>query len=292
MQAPVLPPSTPPPPTEPPRGLLARITPLEWGAAAVLVVAAVVLVVVEPDVLQAPFQSGRSLAFSVGGTVLAAIALLVMLHFRVPAVLRLLVLGIPLLAVSWWLVSPYFVDRTVDDEFAVSIDDALAAPGDAGAPAAEGDTAAPPADGAETAADAPAAEGDAAPPPAADAPADASPPAPAGPVLLGAGQLVGLAGHHGTGDAALFTLEDGSTVLRMEDVDIQNGPDLRVYVVPGADQIAPTPDSAYLGALRGNVGDQTYELPADFTVTPGDWTVLVWCEAFSVEFVAATLTVA
>jgi hypothetical protein len=48
----------------------------------------------------------------------------------------------------------------------------------------------------------------------------------------------------------------------------------------------------YLGALRGNVGDLTYELPTDFAPTPGSWTVLVWCEAFDVEFVAATVLVA
>jgi len=27
-------------------------------------------------------------------------------------------------------------------------------------------------------------------------------------------------------------------------------------------------------------------------VSPGSWTVLVWCEAFTVEFVGASLTVA
>ena len=80
-------------------------------------------------------------------------------------------------------------------------------------------------------------------------------------------------------------------MLRLESLDIQNGPDLRLYVVPGTDQTSPSDDSLYLGELRGNIGNQTYDLPVDFSPTPGDWTVLVWCEAFSVEFVAATVTV-
>ena len=57
---------------------------------------------------------------------------------------------------------------------------------------------------------------------------------------------------------------------------------LRLYVVPGVDQTDLTGDSLYLGELRGNVGDQTYDLPEDFSLTAGSWTVLVWCEAFSV----------
>ena len=65
-----------------------------------------------------------------------------------------------------------------------------------------------------------------------------------------------------------------------------------MYLVSGRDQFSPTDGSLYLGELRGNVGDQTYELPADFTLIAGDWTVLVWCEAFSVEFVGATIAVA
>ena len=86
-------------------------------------------------------------------------------------------------------------------------------------------------------------------------------------------------------------MEGGSRVLRLENFDIQNGPDLRLYVVAGADQTEPGDESLYLGALRGNVGNQTYDLPDDFELAPGEWTILVWCEAFGVEFVAATVTV-
>jgi hypothetical protein len=173
-------------------------------------------------------------------------------------------------AVSWWLISPFFIDDVVDEEFVASIDDATASRGTA--PEQPTDAPAPPATDQVT-------------PPASAAPA-------AGPVLLGAGQFVGLAGHEGTGDAGFFALDDQSLVLRLENLDIQNGPDLRLYIVAGAGQTDPGHGSLYLGELRGNVGNLTYDLPADFVLTPGDWTVLVWCEAFTVEFVAATVTVA
>ena len=107
----------------------------------------------------------------------------------------------------------------------------------------------------------------------------------------GAGQFVGLAGHSGTGDAGIFENPDGSLVLRFENFDIQNGPDLEVYLVPGADQTSLPEGSIHLGELKGNIGDQSYELPPGTELAPGSYTVLVWCEAFSVEFVGATIDV-
>jgi hypothetical protein len=243
-----------------------RLSRLEWivGALAATVLATVVAI--EPEVLEAPFQSGRSLAFTVGGTLLAAIALLVMVRQGVSPVVRVLVIGAPFVVVSWLLISPYFVDDEVDDGFETSI----AAAGKA--PPSPAPT--------DPATDTTAGE----PGPTTTAP-------PAGPRLLGSGRFVGLAGHDGSGDAGLFGLDDRSFVLRLENFDIENGPDLRLYLVQGAAQTAPAADSLDLGKLRGNVGDQTYELPEDFSPIPGDWTVLVWCDAFSVEFVAATVSV-
>ena len=61
--------------------------------------------------------------------------------------------------------------------------------------------------------------------------------------------------------------------------------------MPGADQTSLAPGSIHLGALKGNVGDQTYDLPPGTELVPGHYTALVWCEAFTVEFVGATLTI-
>lgn len=50
-----------------------------------------------------------------------------MLWGRVPPVVRLVVLGIPFVLVNLWLLSPYFVDDVITEEFSVSISSLLAA---------------------------------------------------------------------------------------------------------------------------------------------------------------------
>ncbi|MFW2333564.1 DM13 domain-containing protein [Ilumatobacter sp.] len=290
-----------------PRQLLRRITRLEIAVGAVIGAVMLALVVIEPDILEAPFENEQTLLFTVGGTAIAAIAFVAMLWLRVPAIIRVIVLVVPFAVVNWWLISPYFIDDVVDEQFSTSISEQLATTDEAPAapaaqPASQGETEPEPAPGATDApaADEPVAEQQ--PEPAAEQPADTEPateapaaeeppPAPTGPVLLGAGQFVGLAGHDGTGDAGIFQNPDGSLVLRFENFDIENGPDLRVYLVPGADQTSLPEGSIGLGALEGNIGDQNYELPPGTELTPGAWTALVWCEAFSVEFVGATIVV-
>lgn len=236
---------------------MGRVSRLEWGAAAAAGLTLAVLVAIEPDIVEAPFQSSRAVIFTFGGMVLGLVALAAMIRFGVPAPVRLAVVAVPAVAVGWWLLSPFFTDDVVDERFDTTIEAAARAPEPA-QPAEPTDTTAAP---------------------------------PAGPTLLASGSFVGLAGHDGEGDAGLFALPDGMQVLRFERFDIDNGPDLRLYVVPGADQRAVADGSLYLGRLEGNVGNQTYEIPAGEELGPGPWTVLVWCEAFSVEFVAATITV-
>ncbi|MDH3755269.1 MAG: DM13 domain-containing protein [Acidimicrobiia bacterium] len=275
-----------------PRTLIGRITRLEIIVGALIAAVMLLLVLLEPDILEAPFENERTLLFTVGGTVLAAVAFVAMLWLRVPAVIRVIVLVVPFVIVNWWLLSPYFIDDVVDEEFSTSISAQLGAEETDQAPTAP----ATPDAGEEPATDAapPAApiEGDegatASEPTEAESPA---PPAAAEPVLLGAGQFVGLAGHSGTGDAGIFQNPDGSLVLRFENFDIENGPDLEVYLVPGPDQTSLPEGSIHLGALKGNIGDQNYELPPGTELAPGEYTVLVWCEAFSVEFVGATIAI-
>ncbi len=277
------------------RQLISRITRLEIIVGAVIAVVMASLVLIEPNILEAPFENERTLLFTFGGTALAAIAFVGMLRFRVPPVVRVIVLVVPFVIVNWWLISPYFIDDTVDEGFSTSISQQLGAADES--PVAPADSATPEAQGESTTGSTP---------PATDAPPPADPesvveepsateaeppPPPSGPALLGAGQFVGLAGHRGTGDAGIFQNPDGSLVLRFENFDIQNGPDLEVYLVPGPDQASLPEGSIHLGALKGNIGDQNYELPPGTELAPGAYTALVWCEAFSVEFVGATIII-
>ncbi|MGI9624135.1 MAG: DM13 domain-containing protein [Acidimicrobiales bacterium] len=275
------------------RVLLGRITRFEMIVWAVIAAVMLLLVIAEPEILEAPFENERTMLFTLGGTAIAALVYAAMLWLRVPAVLRVVVLVVPFALVNWWLLSPYFIDDVVDEEFSTSISAELeSGEGTAGATQDSAPPAAdvpPPVESSEAvpAEQVPAEEGSAPAPPVEEEP----PAPPAGPVLLAAGQFVGLAGHSGTGDAGVFENPDGSLVLRFENFDIDNGPDLEVYLVPGADQTSLAEGSIHLGALKGNIGDQNYELPPGTDLPPGEYTVLVWCEAFSVEFVGATVAV-
>ncbi|MBD9701765.1 DM13 domain-containing protein [Streptomyces caniscabiei] len=103
--------------------------------------------------------------------------------------------------------------------------------------------------------------------------------------------------HATSGDVRLLRLADGSYVVRLEDFDTSNGPDLRVWlsdapVKEGKDGWHLFDDDAYdhvsLGGLKGNKGDQNYRVPGG--VDPGDFgSVTIWCDRFNVSFGAAEL---
>ena len=110
-----------------------------------------------------------------------------------------------------------------------------------------------------------------------------------GDVLVASGQFEA-ASHPGTGTASLIALEDNSGVVTLTDFETDNGPDLLVYLVP-ADSPAGSADGAVsLGALKGNKGDQQYDVPQGTALDAG-WRVVVWCRAFAVSFTEASLSV-
>jgi len=109
--------------------------------------------------------------------------------------------------------------------------------------------------------------------------------------LLSQGSFYNVA-HAGEGTAGVYQLADGSRVLRLENFQVENGPDLYVYLVP-VDPVpnqsgSDIPGSVSLGNLKGNIGDQNYELPASLDLSQYK-SVVIWCQAFSVPFSAAPL---
>jgi Electron transfer DM13 len=93
--------------------------------------------------------------------------------------------------------------------------------------------------------------------------------------------------HAAAGTATVIRLARGGRVLTLTDFEVDNGPDLRVYLVAGgARSEDEVEDFVDLGGLKGNRGNQQYAIPDDVDVARYS-TVVVWCRAFSVLFARA-----
>ena len=99
--------------------------------------------------------------------------------------------------------------------------------------------------------------------------------------------------HETTGSATILSLADGRRVLRLTDFSTSNGPDVRVYLVAAADvtddETVKTAGFIELGPMKGNKGDQNYEIPATVDLSAYR-TVTIWCKRFSVNFGSAPLS--
>ena len=115
--------------------------------------------------------------------------------------------------------------------------------------------------------------------------------APAEPVELVRGEFISR--DHGTsGVARVLELADGRRIVRLEGLETDNGPDLFLYLgsnPANGDEGAFDDDFVDLGRLKGNQGDQNYDLPAGVDLEQ-HMTVVIWCDRFDSAFGAADLT--
>lgn len=98
--------------------------------------------------------------------------------------------------------------------------------------------------------------------------------------------------HETKGTATIHQLVDGQRVLRLTNFETSNGPDVHVYLVAANDatdnDTVKSAGFVDLGSLKGNVGDQNYEVPVD--VDLGKYrAVTIWCARFGVNFGTAPL---
>jgi len=116
------------------------------------------------------------------------------------------------------------------------------------------------------------------------------------PVELTSGQFTSHE-HETSGIARIIENPDGSLVLTLENLSTSNGPDVHVWlsgadVVEGRDGwfVAGGAPFVDLGPIKGNQGNQVYEIPAgtDVSAYPS---VSLWCVQFGVSFGAAQFVV-
>lgn len=119
----------------------------------------------------------------------------------------------------------------------------------------------------------------------------AEPPPTTAPAPIRVGTFRSIA-HQTSGSVRVGPTPDGRQVVHLVDLATDNGPDVRVFLSPhppeGDDSIYGT-DELELGPLKGNIGDQTYEVPAGVDLSQYQ-SVVLWCERFSVGFGVAGLT--
>lgn len=177
-----------------------------------------------------------------------------------------LLAAIVVIAVGVWLARPLFVDTVVDEGFPLSA--GAVVPDDMTPVEVESEMAA-----------------------AAAAPttAAAAPMPDGAPVALLTGDFAGADdAHAGSGSATVYEV-DGGQVLRLEDFEVTNGPDLHVHLAPIAADGTPDIDASVdLGGLSGNIGNQNYDIPAEVDLDQ-PLAVVIWCQPFRVNFASATL---
>jgi len=109
---------------------------------------------------------------------------------------------------------------------------------------------------------------------------------PAGPVSLASGQFTGEDGHAGSGTATVVKEPGGERTLTFTDFDVDPGVEVEVWLTQNETSFD---DRVELGGLKGNVGDQQYELPDDADLTRYD-TVVLYCTPFTVRIAVASLS--
>ena len=98
--------------------------------------------------------------------------------------------------------------------------------------------------------------------------------------------------HESKGTASIYQLADGKRILRFTNFETSNGPDVHVYLVAANDahdnETVKKAGFLELGSLKGNIGDQNYDIPADADLAKYR-AVTKWCKRFSVNFGTAPL---
>lgn len=176
-------------------------------------------------------------------------------------------------ALVWYLASPLFIDNVVEEDFPIAIPSAEEIEQMSDAEKAEAE-----ADIMEAASKMPDKEME-------------EPMPEEGPTALKQGQFADAdSAHKGSGSATIYQLADGKNLLRFEDFNSTNGPALHVLLAtsPNPTSSDDLGDYIDLGPLKGNIGSQNYDIPADVNLDQYQ-SIVIYCMPFHVVFSTATL---
>jgi len=113
------------------------------------------------------------------------------------------------------------------------------------------------------------------------------------PETLFTGKLEGKI-HQTSGRATIYKTAEGKEYLRLSDFTTSNGPDVHVLLTRAEDKALESEmvkgdlDSVELGALKGNQGEQNYDLPTAADLNKYQ-AVVIYCERFHAIFGVAKL---
>lgn len=200
---------------------------------------------------------------------------------------------IGLLVFGLWALTPYLYNREVNEDFPPSAPVVAANPTTLPTELAPTAAPAPPTPQATTAEAQATPKATSTPTREPVQPTAAPTATPAEPVALLRGDLVAgsFPGDRAEGSATVYRLPDGKQIVRLENFSSTNGPDLFVVLSgsenPDRDGLKANP-YLQLAALKGNEGNQNYELPADIDL--GQYrSLVIWCRAFDIVFGYAAL---
>jgi pentapeptide MXKDX repeat protein len=97
--------------------------------------------------------------------------------------------------------------------------------------------------------------------------------------------------HKTEGRATVYQEADGKLALRLTGFKTSNGPDVHVVLVAAyedTNSFKGDTEKVELGKMKGNEGDQNYEIPAGTDLTKFR-TVSIYCVRFNANFGAAPL---
>jgi len=100
--------------------------------------------------------------------------------------------------------------------------------------------------------------------------------------------------HNTSGRATIYKEANGNLLLRLTNFKTSNGPDVHVVLIAAKDAddnanfLKSSTDKIELGQLKGNEGDQNYDIPAGTDLKKFQ-TVSIYCERFNANFGAAPL---